>query len=314
MSEPPRDPPPPASPPVYAPLPAGTRLGQYEIVALLGDGKFGAVYQAVERITGLQVAIKTLQTQGFRDLVRLKEEAKRLAKIRDRNIVALHQYVRESEAGPLLVMEYVPGTTLYRHIAALDADDRFMAIAEGTGIILAVIKGTMAIHKHGMVHADLKAGNVMLSRDDEGTVIKILDFGLARDPDSTLAAHGKEALGTWGWMAPEQMEGTIDVFTDQYAIGVMLYGCLTGRRPFPFKDTISNQEMYDRTKRGDFPRPREIRPDLPEPLEAVVLRAMAVEPGNRYPTLLAMGQALLPFQGPTHPWTHFFATAASATG
>jgi eukaryotic-like serine/threonine-protein kinase len=278
------------------PLPPGTRLGRYELTATLGQGKYGVVYRALHAESRTAVAIKTASRLELRDLLRLRAEARTLGKIHDRHVVALHEYVRDSAAGPLLVMEYLPGMTLLDRLLELAQLGGRLPQDRAVQIGIDVISGAMAAHAQGIVHCDLKLNNVLLVKDGAGPCAKIIDFGLARDREERSAdLLGLRAKGAWGWMAPEQMRGRFSELSDQYAIGAILFSCLTSYTPFPAKEFISEREVYERAAQGNFSKPREFCPELPEALEAIVLRAMAPDPADRFPDLGAMKRALVPF-------------------
>jgi serine/threonine protein kinase len=279
-----------------APLPSGTELGPFEIIGLLGSGHHGTVYRALDRETRTDVAIKTLNQLNFKDLVRFKAEAKTLAKLSHNNLIALKRYVTDSAVGPLLVLEYLPGITLCQRIGQMAEIRQALATDDAARIVLGIIAGMMAAHRQGIIHADLKPGNIFLAAGPHGEQVKVIDFGLARDIRTGKGdPFGSRPKGTWGWMAPEQMNGHHDELTDQYAIGAILFGCLTSHIPFPRTRFITSEDAYQRVRRGEFTNPSEFRPDLSSELENIVLRAMSPDPRERFSDLASMSAALEPF-------------------
>jgi serine/threonine protein kinase len=282
--------------PCPAPLLSGTALGPYEIIGLLGNGHHGTVYRALDRESRTDVAIKTLNQLNFKDLIRFKAEAQTLAKLSHDNVIAFKRYVADSAIGPLLVLEYLPGVTLCQKIGQMVELKEALATDEAARIVLGIIAGMMAAHRQGIIHADLKPGNIFLAASAQGEQVKIIDFGLARDIRSGRNdPFGSRPKGTWGWMAPEQMNGHHDDLTDQYAIGAILFACLTSHIPFPHTHFITTDEAYQRVRRGEFTKPSAFRPDLSIELEEIVLRSMSPEPRDRFADLASMHAALEPF-------------------
>src|SRR5262245_37824257 len=238
------------------PLPAGTRLGQYEIASLLGAGAMGEVYRARDTKLGRTVAIKVLPEQVESDperLARFEREARMLAALNHPGIASL--FGMEGSSGRhFLVMELVEGTTLAERIGARRAPGRALPMGDALKFGLQIADALAAAHESGIVHRDLKPANIQIT---PGEIVKILDFGLAKavdadrsDPDPsrtpTVAADGTRAgtiLGTTAYMSPEQARGKpIDKRTDIWAFGCVLYEMLTGRLVFPaetMSDTVA---------------------------------------------------------------------------
>jgi serine/threonine-protein kinase len=221
------------------PLSAGTRLGPYEILALIGAGGMGEVYRARDPRMGREVAIK-VSAERFSD--RFEREVRAVASLNHPNICQIY------DVGPnYLVMELVEGPTLADRIkqGAMPLDEA-LSIAHQIGDALE------AAHEKGIVHRDLKPANVKIKPDG---VVKVLDFGLAKMPEPVTHAENPEVsptltlqqatrggviLGTAAYMAPEQARGkTLDKRADIWAFGVMLYEMLTGRRLFE-GETVSD--------------------------------------------------------------------------
>jgi tRNA A-37 threonylcarbamoyl transferase component Bud32 len=230
-------------------LEAGTRLGSYEIVASLGAGGMGEVYRARDTKLGREVAIKLLREEVSADpdlLGRFEREARVLASLNHPNIATLHGFESEGATG-FLVMELVEGETLADRLSRGP-----IPVAEAMRLFLQVADGLEAAHRQGVVHRDLKPGNIKVSGEGQ---VKILDFGLAkpmvagaasagsdslaRTMPATATRHG-QLLGTLSYMSPEQARGLpVDKQSDIWAFGACLYEVLSGRPAFA-GDTASD--------------------------------------------------------------------------
>ena len=238
-------------------LDIGTILGHYEILAALGAGGMGEVYRAKDTELRREVAIKVLP-EGFAEeterLARFEREARLLASLNHPNIATLHGFeTYRSEAGVdirFLVMELVSGGTLADRI-----DQGAIPVGEALPLFLQISAGLEAAHGAGVVHRDLKPGNIQISEDDVSgeSRVKILDFGLAKNINIEAEASGSDLsqsptltvgatvrgqiLGTVAYMSPEQAKGrTVDRRTDIWAFGVCLYEALTAGRGFTRDD------------------------------------------------------------------------------
>jgi hypothetical protein len=278
-------------------LPAGTIFGRYEIVRVRGRGGMGTVYEALHTSLRKKVAIKVLNPElvwNEEARHRFVREGELAARIQHDNVVDVHDVGALDEL-PYLVMEYLEGEDL----GALLSREGRLSVARTIDIVLPIIAGLGAGHALGIVHRDLKPQNIFLSRRADGEIVpKALDFGVSKlleeqDHGTRLTRTGM-VCGTVHYMSPEQARGVIPITaaSDQYALGDILYECLTGHQPYPGDRVL---QILSRVGRGDFVPPRQVAPDLDPELEAVVLRAMAYEPADRFPSLTALGRALLPF-------------------
>ncbi|HET8948733.1 MAG TPA: serine/threonine-protein kinase, partial [Candidatus Polarisedimenticolia bacterium] len=269
-------------------LPAGLRLGPYELVGQLGAGGMGEVYRARDTRLQRTVAIKVLPEKhaaGPAARERFEREAKAISQLSHPHICALYDVGRH-EGLDYLVLEFLEGETLASRLARgplpIDETMRF-------GSQIAAALGTA--HRNGIVHRDLKPGNVMLTRSG----VKLLDFGLARavpgsgapaDRGSSQAATRTELTqegtipGTVPYMAPEQIEGgTIDARTDIFALGAVLYEMVTGKRAFEGKSTASLMAAI--LERDPAPL-AEVRLESPAALDHLVRVCLAKTPDDRW--------------------------------
>jgi tRNA A-37 threonylcarbamoyl transferase component Bud32 len=258
---------------------------RYEVDKPLGRGGMAQVFRGTDRVLGRTVAIKVLD-QKHRDdakfVTRFRREAQAAAGINHPNVVSV--FDTGSENGlHYIVMEYVDGETLDDVLAREKVlpPERVVAIAEP------VARALDAAHQKGMVHRDVKPGNIMLDRS--GTV-KVVDFGIARAAaDDTLTQTGI-VLGTAAYLSPEQAQGVaVDPRSDVYSLGCVLYEMLTGRKPFTGDSALAI--AYKHVREDPAP-PSQVNPDIPPELEAVVMTAMAKDQAQRFPSGGAMQEAL----------------------
>jgi predicted Ser/Thr protein kinase len=261
-------------------------LGKYQIRGVLGRGAMGTVYDGWDPVIGRRVAIKTVRLLGDADpevqegLERFKREAQAAGRLSHPNIVGVYDY-GETDETAYIVMEFVEGPSLKD---LLDARERF-PIAETARIMEQVLAGLQFSHEHGVVHRDIKPGNVMIAK---GGRVKLADFGIARIESSVMTQDGT-MLGTPAYMSPEQlMAQTVDARSDIYSSGVMLYQLLTGERPFEGGLTAIIHKALNTVP----PRPSEIAVTSPPSFDPVVARAMAKRPADRYPNADSFAQAL----------------------
>ncbi len=269
---------------VVAPsLPA--TIGRYAIQHFLGEGGMGSVFAAEDPELHRRVAIKVLSdslSEAMR--ARFRREARVLARIHHPNVVSLFD-AGDCEGQLYLVMELVDGRSLGSHVAR-----RKPSISERVALLEKVARGVHAAHGHGVVHRDLKPGNVLVTREGEP---KVVDFGLAHwlEGEGDLTRTGV-AVGTPGYMAPEQVHlepGGITPRTDVHALGILLYELLTGRRPF---DGATVKETIFNVLGQDPEPPRKFAPGIPRELERIVLQALAKDPEARYESAEAFADDL----------------------
>jgi serine/threonine protein kinase len=289
----------------------GETLGAYRVAGLLGVGGMGRVYKGVQPQIGSRVAIKVLSHECAqrRDLVeRFFSEARAVNLIRHESIVNVLDLATLPDGRPFIIMEYLDGAPL-------------SAIVERTGplplgslarLIAEVLDALGAAHGKGVVHRDLKPDNVFVTPAGRP---KVLDFGIAKLHQTFgpgTATQTGSLLGTPHYMAPEQALGrAVDPRTDLYAVGVILFECATGRRPF---EASSLYDLLRQHVDEPPPAPRRLRPEMSPAYEEVILRALAKDPAQRWQHSAALVQALQhATQGlPPAAWTTISAASRGA--
>jgi hypothetical protein len=275
--------------------PGAILLGRYRIERELGRGGMAVVLAASHITIGAPVAIKVLHAslsarRAAAD--RFLTEARAIAAVQHPNVVRVSDYGELSDGRPFMVMEYLRGRDLFRELEGPGA----LPWSTMRPILLQVCAALQAAHDVGIVHRDVKPQNIFLL--DEGAHlarVKVLDFGIAKVTDTLRCdldddREGDGAfVGTPDYMAPEQSSGVeVDARADIYALGVTLYRALTGKLPFVSEHWFHTvtQHMY-RTP----PRPRSINPSIPKEVEALILRAMAKQPDDRFASMRELAEA-----------------------
>jgi serine/threonine protein kinase/response regulator RpfG family c-di-GMP phosphodiesterase len=262
-------------------------VGKYELVRELGRGGMGVVYLARDPVIERQVAIKTVsrnlldsaEAQGL--MQRFKREAQAAGRLTHPAIVAVYEYGEDPEMA-YIAMEYVAGHGLeqFMHQGIPMEAQRVRRIARE------MLHALDFAHEMGVVHRDIKPSNVMLNADDK---VKICDFGIAQVASSMLTQAGT-VLGTPSYMSPEQMQGlATDRRADVFSSGVVIYHMLTGNKPFS-GDSLTS--LMHAVLQGRFEPPAHVNPGLESGLNAVLAKALAVEPAQRFQTAAAFAAAL----------------------
>ncbi|HTL38028.1 MAG TPA: serine/threonine-protein kinase, partial [Kofleriaceae bacterium] len=277
-----------------ADLEQGQEVGEYQIESKLGQGAFGTVYKATHPLIGKTVAIKVLATKLSVDpemVSRFIAEARAVNQIRHRNIIDIFSFGKLPDGRQYYVMEYLDGEPLD---ALLDRVGN-LSLADALPILRPIAKALDAAHAKGIAHRDLKAENVFLGTEGDGSLnLKLLDFGIAKLIGREEALKHKTRtgapIGTPYYMSPEQCRGKdVDHRTDIYAFGVLMFKMLTGAFPFDADDYMS---ILMQQLNVDPPAPSTHLPDLPPPIDDVVLWLLAKDPAARPPDLRTAVKAL----------------------
>ncbi len=247
---------------------------RYRVTEKIGAGGMADVFKAVDDVLGRTVAVKVLHARYASDpnfVARFRQEAQAAANLSHPGIVNIYDWGRDDETY-YIVMEYVHGTDLKKLVTERGAIDPTRVAEYG-----AQVAGALTVaHGYDIIHRDIKPHNIVLTPDG---AIKVMDFGIARAGNSQLTQTGS-VLGTAHYVSPEQAQGrTLDPRTDLYSLGVVLYELSTGRVPFDAESPVS--VALKQVNEDPIP-PRQINPDIPPSLEAVILRAMSKSPSERY--------------------------------
>jgi serine/threonine-protein kinase len=252
--------------------------GRYRVEARIGAGGMAEVFRGFDPVLNRTVAIKTLLPQFARDeafVARFRREAQAAARLNHPNIVAAYD-TGSDDGTQFIVMEFVEGRTLAEFLAT----GRRPTPVQASEIAQKIAAALAAAHAQGVIHRDIKPGNVMVTR--EGTV-KVMDFGIARMTTGVETAPQTSAvLGTATYLSPEQAQGSpVDARTDIYSLGAVLYEMVAGRPPFTGESPVAI--AYKQVNETP-PAPSQINADVPARLDAVIMKALSKNPANRYQT------------------------------
>lgn len=273
---------------------------RYRLDSLLGDGGMGAVYRAFDLNLERQVAIKLMHGHFARQAEfrqRLVQEAQTAAKLDHPSIVRIYDF-GDSEQSLFIAMEYVDGGSLREHLQRLQRLNKYLPFAQSLQIGIQIAEALDYAHSRGVIHRDVKPGNIILKRlshpDEPGEQpfrAVLTDFGLVKLQEGSPMTQSGATVGTPTYMSPEQCEGNkLDGRSDLYSLGVVLYELFTNRLPFAFQtlaDAISTH------RRGVRPAPaHEYRADAPQLIDSLLDRALAKSPDDRFQTGKEMADAL----------------------
>lgn len=257
---------------------------RYQVLDALGEGGMGMVYRVRDLETGEVVALKVLRPELADDakmLERFKDELRLARRITHKNICRIYDFNRTASTA-YITMEYVDGETLRAHLKRVGK----MSLERVLDLANQICAGLAEAHAQRVIHRDLKPENVVIARD--GTV-KLMDFGIARLTGGSTTTS-QTLIGTPTYMAPEQAEGKpVDQRTDLYALGLLLYECLTGRMAF-VGDTpvaIALKQLKEKPV-----APRKLAPAIPHHVETAILRCLEKDPARRFPSARALAAAL----------------------
>jgi predicted Ser/Thr protein kinase/tetratricopeptide (TPR) repeat protein len=256
------------------------KIGKYRILEILGKGGMGIVYKALDPDIEREVAIKTIRFDTLTDgtekddlMARFIREARAAGKLDHPNIITVYDVGREKDL-TYIVMQYIEGRSLQ---AVIDSGKRF-SLQEMIELMKPLCSSLDYAHKNGIVHRDIKPANIMIDKSGKPF---LADFGVARIETSTMTQAGT-TVGTLSYMSPEQIQGlTVDGRSDIFALGVILYELLSGKKPF-FGDNIST--IVYKIVHEEPQRITEVNQDLPRGYELVIKKALAKSPEDRYPT------------------------------
>ena len=266
-------------------------LGHYRAISVLGEGGMGIVLKCHDTRTSRLVAIKIIKPGMTDELARIRfvREARTVARISHPNVVAIFGVESPEDLPPFFIMEFVNGPSLKQRLRR----EPPLSVREAVRICVSVAQGLAAVHAHGLVHRDIKPGNILI--DEISDLPKIADFGLARS--SELSGWGSVTpggfVGTPAYMSPEQIlhPSRVDERSDIYSLGLTLYEALTGLLPFG----SDRGDLVARILNED-PRPlRSLNPRIPRDLEIIVLKTLSKDPSGRYATAVEFGDDLRRF-------------------
>jgi serine/threonine protein kinase len=293
---------------ITAEVPAGTRFGPHEIVRPLAEGGMAIVYEARHVELEKRVAVKVLRRAygAMPEVVeRFLLEARMASRLQHPHVIGVSD-VGVGEGRPFMVIDYLEGEDLFTLLSRAGK----LPLARVADILLPVVSAVAAAHADGIVHRDLKPENVFLLGGKRRDHPILLDFGISKVITSIKASatvSGRaltrmgDVLGTPQYMAPEQARGEarLDSRTDQYALGIVLYRCLTGMHPYPREDELEGvAALAAALSRGEAPIASAAIAGLPAAVDALVARCLRPSPSDRFESVRDVGRALWPFASP----------------
>ncbi len=264
----------------------GSILGErYRLIELLGQGGMATIFRALDTQLGREVAVKLLRPEYLRDPdfgSRFRQEAQNAASLSHPNVVTVYDY-GEDPSGPYIVMEYVDGEDL----ATILRRNGPLPPTQAARVTAAVARALEAAHARGIVHRDVKPGNVLIGRDGR---VKVVDFGIARAIAEAQMTLPGTTLGSVHYFSPEQARGeSATAGSDVFALGIVLYELLVGSRPW---EGDSAAAVALARLSGPVPDPALVRPALPPDIAAITRKALALAPEDRFASAGAMADAL----------------------
>jgi eukaryotic-like serine/threonine-protein kinase len=264
-------------------------MDRYELHQLLGEGGYGAVYRARHTLTEQWVALKVLRRDGNAEAFdRLVREARAVAQLGSAHVVRVFDAGIAPEGYAFIAMELLNGADL----AELVRREGPFGIDRSIDLVTQILEGLAVAHERGIVHRDMKPANVFVTRTEQGhDFVKLLDFGISKMRSAAPLTAPGLAMGTPGYMAPEQIGNahSVDGRSDLFSVAVILYELLTRQKPF---STRSYHEFVEELQAGRARPIRELAPAIPEALAAVVERGLARDPDGRWQSARAFATAL----------------------
>jgi tRNA A-37 threonylcarbamoyl transferase component Bud32 len=267
----------------------GRLPSRYRVIEEVGQGGMAVVYKAHDETLKREVAVKVLHAHLLAEReskARLEREAQAVAKLQHDNIVQIFDYSGIESPASYIVTEFIDGQTLKQFMGGRPTP------APEVAALIAIDVGIALVHAHsfGIIHRDVKPENVMVRKDG---ILKLMDFGVAQIMDLERMTVTGQLLGSPAYMAPELLEGKpLDVRTDVFSVGIMLYQLSTGALPFSGRNP---HEVLKRIAEGRFADPRTINRLVDDRLARIIARALARRPEDRYPTIAALGDDLRAF-------------------
>lgn len=265
----------------------GRKLGRFELAEVVGQGSLATVYKAYQPNLERWVALKVLHVYDDTMLARFEREAKAIARVRHPNILVVMEY-NHDDGWSYIVMEYVEGGTLASYLQGKALQGKSLDWTEAVRLVIPIAEALHDAHQHGLIHRDVKPSNIMMRSHDWPL---LADFGMVRLPDPKVPLTESDVvMGTPAYVPPEQARAeTIDGRADMYSLGVVLFEMITGRLPFLHKNPTRQVLAH----LGDPPpAPRDLNPDCPPQLEAIILKTMQKSPHDRYADMPALIGAL----------------------
>ena len=251
------------------------QIGKYQILRLIGRGGMGVLYHARDTEKGREVALKVMSSQSVEDAesrARFQHEAQLAARLQHRNIVKVFEFGEDGDT-PFIAMEYLRGATLSEHLTRGEP----MPLRTKLDVVIQVCEGLQCLHEEGIVHRDIKPGNIWLLEDGS---VKLLDLGIAKQADVQLTQYGS-IVGSAEYMAPEQLSGLpVDGRADIFSAGVVLYELLSGQKPFR---AASITAVMMKVLHEPVPDIRTYVPHASEALAQALETALRKDPADRYP-------------------------------
>ncbi len=282
----------------------GQSLDRYRLDSVLGEGGMGAVFKAHDVTLERDVAVKVMhphfaRMSDFQE--RFLREARSAARLSHPGIIQVYDF-GQARSHLYIVMEFIPGDDLHQILHDLKAANQWIVLPEAIELVRQISLALDYAHQQGVFHRDVKPANIMLKPEPSESLPYrpvITDLGLAKLAEDALMTQEGTSMGTPAYMSPEQASGEkVDARSDVYSLGILLYELAVGQLPFQVKTLTEAIRCH--TKEPP-PPPRSLRPDLPQPLEQVMLQALRKNPNDRFPSARTFAQALAALPGAPAP-------------